>query len=285
MKTVTEKTCPMCKSLKPSSEFYKNHRDGLSPYCKPCSAKRKRKGEKTREEISRLVYPSDLTKVCSKCGKEKCLTEFNSRIRESGNVHSKPYCKVCQGEMFRSWAIKNGRIKSSGRDEMLSNIKAIRYPSENMKLCSTCNTIKTREEFGYRFSVGGSCKACRSEQEKLRYKKNNDARREYAKNYRNNNLEAVREMARKGAKVRSQRLNEARAHGKVSQSEKFELVAKFGYSCMCCGRTESITFDHIVPISAGGLDRIDNIQLLCVSCNSSKGSKVIDYRPKEEIAA
>lgn len=153
MKTVTEKTCPMCKSLKLSSEFYKNHRDGLSPYCKPCSAKRKRKGEKTREEISRLVYPSDLTKVCSKCGKEKCLTEFNSRIRESGNVHSKPYCKVCQGEMFRSWAIKNGRINSSGRDEMLSNIKAIRYPSENMKLCSTCNTIKTREEFGYRFTL------------------------------------------------------------------------------------------------------------------------------------
>lgn len=285
MKIATEKTCPMCKSLKPFSEFYKNHRDGLSPYCKPCSAARKRKGSKTRDEITKSVYPNDGTKVCSKCGKEKCLAEFNSRVRESGAINYRPYCKVCQGEMFRSWATKKDRLKSNGREDMLSKIKAIRYPSENMKLCSTCNTIKTKEEFGHRFSVGGSCKSCRSEQEKISYRKNSDARREYAKNYRQNNLEAVRKMACKGAKIRHQRLKDARANGKLSQAEKFEMVAKFGYACMCCGKTESITFDHIVPISAGGLDQINNIQLLCVSCNSSKGSKVIDYRPKEAMAA
>lgn len=285
MKTQEAKTCPMCKSLKQSSEFYKNHRDGLSPYCKPCSAERKRKGNKTRAEITSDVYPSDGIKVCSKCKIEKPVSEFNTRVRKSGLVNYKPYCKKCQGDMFSQWALKTERQKSIGRAEMLEKVKANRYPFENMKLCSTCNTVKSKEEFGHRFEVGGSCKACRSILEKQNYAKNADYRRKYAANYRVENLDSVREMARRGAKIRNERLKTSRANGRLTTSQKLEFVAKHGYVCMCCGKTEAITFDHVVPISKGGTDSIENMQLLCVSCNSSKGSNVIDYRDKEKTAA
>ena len=43
--------------------------------------------------------------------------------------------------------------------------------------------------------------------------------------------------------------------------------------CACCGSTEDITIDHIIPLSKGGDDELNNLRLLCRSCNSRKGDR------------
>jgi hypothetical protein len=44
--------------------------------------------------------------------------------------------------------------------------------------------------------------------------------------------------------------------------------------CVKCGSKERLEFDHIIPIALGGSNTERNIQLLCESCNRSKGTNV-----------
>jgi 5-methylcytosine-specific restriction endonuclease McrA len=70
-----------------------------------------------------------------------------------------------------------------------------------------------------------------------------------------------------------------------TQEQWIWLVAQTGNKCLCCkepGTFRTLTKDHIVPVFLGGSDDIDNIQPLCKSCNSSKQTKIIDFR---EVAA
>lgn len=41
--------------------------------------------------------------------------------------------------------------------------------------------------------------------------------------------------------------------------------------CAWCGATKRLTVDHIVPLVAGGSNRLRNLQCLCRSCNLAKG--------------
>ena len=46
--------------------------------------------------------------------------------------------------------------------------------------------------------------------------------------------------------------------------------------CTACGSTTDLTGDHRVPLSKGGMSRLENVQVLCRPCNSSKGSREED---------
>lgn len=46
--------------------------------------------------------------------------------------------------------------------------------------------------------------------------------------------------------------------------------------CQMCGSEDRLTVDHIVPRVLGGDDSLSNLQVLCSTCNSSKGGRFFE---------
>lgn len=55
-----------------------------------------------------------------------------------------------------------------------------------------------------------------------------------------------------------------------------QLTIRDGEKCSGCGSSENLTIDHIRPVSRGGDNRLENLQILCQSCNSSKGDRYLE---------
>ena len=46
-------------------------------------------------------------------------------------------------------------------------------------------------------------------------------------------------------------------------------------NCKICLSKEKLQYDHIIPISKGGKNIVENIQVLCRTCNIRKSNKII----------
>lgn len=164
------------------------------------------------------------------------------------------------------------------------------------KQCSKCKKVKIISEFYPDKSKKDrhcfQCKQCS---------------RVYSEKYRINHLEQVKITKRKWRKAHpeyckiatikyqkkypervkmTQKKQKAKRRGAVGNHtlEQWEtLKNKYNSCCATCGRQEPftdlwyqfLTEDHIIPISKGGSNFIDNIQPLCMGCNSKKGNNII----------
>lgn len=82
------------------------------------------------------------------------------------------------------------------------------------------------------------------------------------------------------------RLRRARlrdAPGTFSLNDWELLKESFNYTCVRCKKTEpeiKLTVDHIVALSRGGSNHLDNIQPLCQRCNAQKRNTLSEYADK-----
>jgi 5-methylcytosine-specific restriction endonuclease McrA len=121
--------------------------------------------------------------------------------------------------------------------------------------------------------------SCYSEYRKMYYdpsdhnnykgvRKEGESRQVYHKRYCAKNPDRISHLkARRYAR-------EKNAQGSHSLEDWNLLKIKYDNCCASCGNKTKLTKDHIIPLSKGGSDYIDNIQPLCRSCNSKKNNKI-----------
>lgn len=191
------------------------------------------------------------SKTCSKCGEVKELTLFPTNKASPDGKYS--VCKVCRkrisGEYRRRPEVA-GREAARLRKEYLDNREA------------------------------------KLEARKQRYAADREAALRQNKAWRDQNLEKHRAMCRAWAKehplemraiVARRRARIAQAEGTYSKADVERMLAEQDGFCLSCrGDLWLLGFhvDHIHPLSKGGSNGPENLQLLCPLCNRKKGSKV-----------
>ncbi len=76
------------------------------------------------------------------------------------------------------------------------------------------------------------------------------------------------------------------AEGNHTFGDWVNLKARYNWTCPCCKKKEpdiKLAEDHIVPLTKGGSNNIENIQPLCKSCNSKKNNWFIIKYSKTEV--
>lgn len=147
--------------------------------------------------------------------------------------------------------------------------------------CERCRCSFTRRRADQRF-CSAACRI-RAVNELRRRADPEGARERWRRWYRANRerfISYVREWKRLHPEktahyARRRRAARTGAGGAHSTDQVLMLLEAYGWRCAYCGGDGRLTIDHVVPLSRGGSDSIDNLVPACGSCNSSKHDRTL----------
>ena len=233
------------------------------------------------------------TKRCTKCGEILPRTpEYFYRQSESPDG-LRPQCKAC----YRTWREEHYKrpgvlerkheqdreYRNRPEERARRREYAKQYRAENRERIQEVEKqyrIENREKGRER---GRKWRALPGARERATAKQ----RRWRAEN-RDRELELARERHKKNPEKNTARMQrylakKAQNGGSFTGEEWLALCEAYDNRCLWCGESKPLTADHIVPVSEGGSSDIGNIQPLCRSCNSRKGTQSIDFRIAHDI--
>lgn len=296
--TCPGKWCPGCEQNMCYSAFGPNkaRKDGLQSYCRKCFSVKhatfRQKNlehvrESTRVRIRKSREASRQAKIrlertiefdhavdacicrgkrCPCCKQTKCVSFFNADQCSKSGLHS--HCRECYNLKSRAYRQKD---------------------LEHYRVLERAYARKRREAHP---EYSRTWRQNNAEYMRIYHQMYREANRERLNAYREANADKFREQSRAYNKTHREqraiheekrRARKVQAGGSFTRQEWEELCFYYDYTCLRCGKQVphiELTVDHVVPLSQGGTNGIDNLQPLCRSCNSSKRTKVIDYRQK-----
>lgn len=191
------------------------------------------------------------SKACGSCGSVKSLDDFPNNPSSPDGKHSK--CKSCR-KVYASEYRKRPEVAERERERL----KAEYLNNREAKLASR----KTRYENNKEYTL---------EQNKKWRAAHLEQHREQCREWAKSNPEAMRAIV---SRRRAKRLE---VGGSYSKKDIQNMYAAQGGKCLgCkCDMSESgYHVDHVYPLSKGGSNNPDNLQLLCPTCNRSKADKL-----------
>lgn len=197
------------------------------------------------------ILPS--SKRCSKCRRRQPLGDFHRDATKSDGHN--PRCKLC----VKKYCAKNA--------------KKLRQYSIEWRTTNPERYAEYQREW--------QKKRNRERPKVYKPRPITQHRREMNRRY---SMESYYRRPGLSAQKRAQRRKHVEAAGgRFTKLEWQTLKARYGHTCLCCDRVEpdiKLTPDHVIPVSRGGSNTIDNIQPLCLECNLRKSAKTIDYRSR-----
>ena len=164
--------------------------------------------------------------------------------------------------------------------------RKIRYREVARKACKAWDVNNSTHQVNYLHSRPPEAKAKRAQYMKEYTTKNADELREYRKRvYILNRAEVLEKNKKwkrdnpekaKALRTDAKRRDRARRKGAEGSYSIKDFEAKcleFDNCCAYCGSREKLEPDHVVAISKGGTNYIDNIIPACHTCNVRKGNK------------
>lgn len=210
-------------------------------------------------------------KICTKCGEVKDVSSFVKDPQKKDGLYSS--CKECYKINYKKNIVKaqkrSKEYKDKNRDTVLAKKRArwLENREYNLKKLQEYHKENKEKEKLYRIENKEKLSLISRAWAALNSARRNDT----LKKWRRANPDKV--------SVQKQNRRTREAGNVISNKEWEEVLEKYGNRCLCCGRSDvRITMDHVLPLSKGGTNTIDNVQPLCFSCNSRKSVKHIDYR-------
>jgi hypothetical protein len=212
-----------------------------------------------------------ITKKCTKCGKEKQLSEFYKDTKRSGFVSQ---CKMCCSVRAKEYRLKNleeVRIKkreyeSSHRDK--ARIRLQKWRANNPE---RDNEVRLKSVRKWRAENPERSRSLNL----LWHHANPEKAKQSTRNWRAKNPEKVRTTKKNRA------ARKKGAIGIITVREWNDMKELYGFTCLRCKLKEpeiELTLDHVMPLVMGGSNMISNAQPLCRTCNGWKQGRHIDYR-------
>ena len=248
MVSETTKTCTKCGETKPATlEFFSEDsrtKNGLKHQCKSCQAQQGLKDRKKANERQKKYRLNSRKKVAEQ--KKKYYLENREKIAE--------YNKKYKLENREKIAERRKEYRLENREKIAEYAK--KYRLENY------------EKF--------------SEYNKKYFSENSEKIAEYNKKYHLENPNISREKNRKRRALKLQN-----GHSPYTEDEVLDL---YGTNCHLCnqpidlesprrtgapGWEFGLQIDHVLPITKGGSDTLENVKPAHGKCNVKKSSKIL----------